>query len=136
MWRNDIFTAQGKNDGLRYEVIFFSRGQWKYLFMTQKAVEMPFAIFLWSIYPFIPGGFFFMQIPVFYLFFRKSSNKINEKSLEGINGYLYIRKLLYLMGMTIYLIMHFIFFFGCLFSVLCLLYAKIFFCPCIFLKTH
>jgi hypothetical protein len=49
--------------------------------------------------PFIPGGIciYFMQIPEFYLFCRKSFNKINE-ILEGINGYFYIRKLLHFNG--------------------------------------
>ena len=40
----------------------------------------------------------YMQIPAFYLFCRKSSNEINEKSRKGIIGYFYIKKLPYFNG--------------------------------------
>ena len=36
---------KGKNYGLRYDDIIFSRGQWKYNFFTQKVVEMQFPLF-------------------------------------------------------------------------------------------
>ena len=44
-----------------------------------------FPLCQWSKYSFIPGGVFiyFMQLPAFYLFCRKSSDKINENSRKN-----------------------------------------------------
>ena len=69
---------------------------------TQKIVEMPFPLFWWSNYSFIPGGIsiYFMQTLAFYLFCRKSSNKINEKSRKEKMDISTLENSFILMGMN------------------------------------
>ena len=125
VWRNDI---SGKNDGLRYlspsffplssgNIISSHKSLWKC--HSHNKVFFNAEISIYS-----RAGFFiyFMQMPAFYLFCRKSSNifeknlrtrgfirnslykifeQINEKFRAGINGYFCIKKSSILMGMYI-----------------------------------
>ena len=90
VWRNDISTAQGKNDGLRYEVIIFFIPIIIRVFNHQNINYSLLGIF----------NLFYAN--TLYLFCRKSSN-IFEKNLQTrCSGNKCIKKILHFDGNNCY----------------------------------
>ena len=64
-----IFSLhKGKNYGLRYEVIIFSRVRWKYHFFTPKVEKMQFPLSNYQIIHIFQEGFAFISFKYLHFF--------------------------------------------------------------------